>query len=67
MLIIIILNFYNIILNKNWASTLPIGSRQDRNGLADPILWTSDWILTRSSLELLLGVKTQEGYNSKLH
>ena len=62
-LLIIILNFYNIILNKNGASTLPIGFRQDRNDFADPILRTSVWILARSSLKLLLGVKTQESNN----
>ena len=54
------MKIYNKFKNENGASTLPIGSRQDRNGLADPILLTSNLILARSILEYLLGVQTRE-------
>ena len=47
--------------NENGSCTLPVGSTQGRNSNADPSLSKSDWILTRFSLILLLGVKTQEG------
>ena len=51
----------SVLLKQNGANTLLIGFGQDRNCLADPILRTSDWILARSSLILLLAVKIQEG------
>ena len=54
--------FLNIIFNnKNLSCILPVGSTQDRNSNADPSTRKLDWILARSSLILILGVKSQEG------
>ena len=54
------LKIYNKIINENRSCTLPFGSTEDRNSNADPSLHKSDWILTRSSLILLLGVKKED-------
>ena len=51
--------------NQNRSWILPVGSTQDRNNNADPSLHKSDWIWARSSLILLLGVKTFKSNNSK--
>ena len=56
-----ILKYKKLILKQNGANTFLIGFKQNRNGLADQIFRTSDCILARSSLVLLLAVKIQEG------
>ena len=58
------MKIFNIFNHQNRSCTLLVGSTQDRNSYADPNLSKTDWILARSSLIFLLGVKTQEGNNT---